>query len=75
MAVCIYLGSVIGTALYATIFTFATSPDGTIVAFADLPVATFLAGFHFTILSGIVLGVLAVVLSVVVREQKRGELQ
>ncbi|HJK08612.1 MAG TPA: MFS transporter [Methanocorpusculum sp.] len=75
MAVCIYLGSVIGTALYATIFTFATSPDGTIVAFADLPVATFLAGFHFTILSGIVLGVLAVVLSVLVREQKRGELQ
>ena len=75
MAVCIYLGSVIGTALYATIFTFATSPDGTIVAFADLPVATFLAGFHFTILAGIGLGVLAVILSVLVCEPRCGEIR
>lgn len=70
MAVCIYLGSVVGTALYATIFTFATSPNGTVVAFADLPLATFLSGFHFTILAGIGLAVLAVILSAVVRDQK-----
>jgi len=70
MAVCIYLGSVVGTALYATIFTFATSPNGTVVAFADLPLATFMSGFHFTILAGIGLAVLAVILSALVREPK-----
>lgn len=70
MAVCIYLGSVFGTALYATIFTFATSPDGTVLAFADLSLATFLIGFHFTILAGIGLAVLAVILSALVREPK-----
>ncbi|HJJ97160.1 MAG TPA: MFS transporter, partial [Methanocorpusculum sp.] len=74
MAVCIYLGSVVGTALYATIFTFATSPDGTVLAFADLSLATFLTGFHFTILAGIGLAVLAVILSALVREPKSREL-
>lgn len=75
MAVCIYLGGVVGTALYATIFTFATSPDGTVVAFADLPLATFLSGFHFTILAGIGMGVLAIILSALVRESNSRELE
>ncbi len=75
MAVCIYLGSVVGTALYATIFTFATSPDGTVIAFADLPLATFMTGFHFTVLAGIGLAVLAVILSAVVLDQKSSDRQ
>ncbi|MDV0443511.1 DHA2 family efflux MFS transporter permease subunit [Methanorbis rubei] len=75
MAVCIYLGSVIGTALYATIFTFATSPSGTVVAFTNLDPTTFMNGFHFTILVGLGLAVLAIILSAIVRDQKKGEIE
>lgn len=71
MAVCIYLGAVVGTALYATIFTFATSAGGEIVAFADLDMATFMSGFHFTVTVGLVLAAVAVILSLVVRDAKR----
>ena len=71
MATCIYLGGVVGTALYATIFTLVTSPSGTIVAFADLPADVFMNGFHTTIALGLILAVLAVILSFVVRDARR----
>ena len=70
MITTIYLGSVLGTALYATLFTFATAAGGS-VAFTDLDSATFLSGFHLTICIGIILSVLSLVLSAVVRDESR----
>ncbi|MDE2522946.1 MAG: MFS transporter [Methanocorpusculum sp.] len=74
MVTSIYLGSVVGTALYAMLFTLATSQSGGVGAFQDLDPAQVLSGFHFAILIGLIPAVLSVILSVVVREQKmRGE--
>ncbi len=71
MITSIYLGGVVGTALYATIFTFVTTGSGSVVAFADLEPAVFLTGFHFTILVGVVLAVVSVLCSAVVRDGQR----
>lgn len=70
MITTIYLGGVLGTALYATLFTLATAAGGP-VAFTDLDSATFLSGFHVTISIGIILSVLSLVLSAVVRDEKK----
>lgn len=69
MVTILYLGCVIGIALYAMAFTFTTSGNG-IVAFADLPLGTFMTGFHFSMLIGLVLSIAALVLSAIVREKK-----
>jgi len=71
MVTTIYFGGVLGTAIYAALFTFATADTGGIVAFTDLDPATFLSGFHITIAAGIVLAVLSVVLSAIVPDRKR----
>jgi EmrB/QacA subfamily drug resistance transporter len=71
MVTTIYFGGVLGTAIYAMLFTFATADAGGIVAFTDLDPATFLSGFHITIAAGIVLAALSVVLSAVVPDRKR----
>ncbi len=72
MVTTIYFGGVLGTAIYAAIFTFATADAaGGIVAFIDLDSATFLAGFRITIAAGTVLAVLSVILSAVVPDRKR----
>lgn len=69
MLTTIYFGGVLGTAVYATVFTFATASGG-VVAFTDLDPATFLAGFHFTISIGLILSVLPLVLSAIVQDEK-----
>jgi len=48
MVTAIYFGGVLGTAIYAMLFTFATANAGGIVAFTDLDSATFQYGFHIT---------------------------
>ena len=70
MVTAVYLGSVIGTAVYAMIFTLTTA-DGGIVAFSDLDLGTFMNGFHNSMMAGVVLSVIAFVLSAVVRENKK----
>ncbi|MCK9579971.1 MAG: MFS transporter [Methanoregula sp.] len=70
MVTTIYFGGVLGTAVYAAFFTFATASGGGIVPFADLDPAAFLSGFNVTIAAGIVLSVLSVVLSAIVPDKK-----
>jgi EmrB/QacA subfamily drug resistance transporter len=70
MVTAIYFGGVLGTAIYAMVFTFATADTaGGIVAFADLDSATFLSGFHITMAAGLVLSVIPLVLSAVVPDE------
>lgn len=64
-----YLGSVIGTALYAMIFTLATAQGG-VVAFSDLDPAIFMHGFHVSMAAGLILSVASLVLSAVPREDR-----
>lgn len=69
MVTAMYLGSVIGTALFATVFTMGTATKGEI-AFSDLVPALFMQGFHASMTVGFILSVFALVLSVLVREKK-----
>ena len=64
----------LGTAIYAMFFTFATANADGIVAFTDLDPATFLYGFHITMAAGLVLSVVPLVLSAIVPdgEEERG---
>ena len=71
MVTAIYFGGVLGTAIYAALFTFATMDTGAVVAFTDLDPATFLDGFHMTIAAGLVLAVLSVGLSAIVPDEKK----
>ena len=69
MVTSIYLGSVIGTALFAMIFTITTSQDG-IVPFSDLTRSTFMHGFHFSMITGLFLSIIVLILSVAVHHKK-----
>jgi len=71
MVTAIYFGGVLGTAIYAMLFTFATANAGGVVAFADLDSATFLYGFHITMAAGLVLSVVPLVLSAVVPDERK----
>lgn len=71
MVTAVYFGGVLGTALYATFFTFMTSDASGVVAFADMAPDTFLAGFSVTMAAGLVLSVLPLVLSAIVKDEKR----
>lgn len=73
MVTAIYFGGVLGTALYAAIFTFATRDAGTVVDFSALSPAALLTGFHLTVAAGLVPAVLSVILSAVVPDEKREE--
>lgn len=64
-----YLGCVIGTALFATAFTLTTAVDG-MPSFAELNPDIFMNGFHFSMLIGLVLSVVAFLFSVIVREKR-----
>ena len=70
MLTTIYFGGVLGTALYAAVLTSATAAGG-VTAFTDLDPAVFLSGFHFTILVGLVLSVIPLVLSAMVKNEKK----
>lgn len=69
MVTAVYLGSVIGTALFATFFTVGTATHGDI-AFSDLTPGIFMQGFHTSMAVGVILSVITLVLSALVREQK-----
>lgn len=69
MVTAMYLGSVIGTALFATIFTMGTSGEG-IITFSELEPGAFMQEFHASMTAGLVLSVITLVLSVIVREKK-----
>jgi EmrB/QacA subfamily drug resistance transporter len=71
MVTTIYFGGVLGTAIYAMLFTFATAKAGGIVAFTDLDSATFLSGFHITMAAGLVLSAVALGLSAIVPDEKK----
>jgi MFS family permease len=71
MVTTIYFGAVLGTAVFAAIFTLTTMQSGMIVPFADLDEAAFLSGFHLTAAAGIVLAALALVLSAIVPDRKK----
>jgi len=73
MVTAIYFGSVLGTAVYASIFTFATMNAGTVVDFADLSSGAFLSGFHVTIAAGLILSVLSVMLSAIVPDAEKAD--
>lgn len=70
MVTTIYFGGVLGTAIYAMLFTFTTANAGGIVAFTDLDSATFLSGFHLTMAAGLVLSVIPLVLSAIVPDEE-----
>lgn len=69
MITAVYLGCVIGTALFATFFTVGTASHGAI-AFSDLTPDIFMQGFHTSMAVGCILSVITLVLSALVREQK-----
>jgi len=69
MVTSIYFGGVLGTAVYAMIFTFATARADGIVAFADLDPVIFMHGFHITMAAGLMLSVVPLVLSAVVPDK------
>lgn len=73
MVTTIYFGGVLGTAIYAMIFTFSTASPTGIVAFTDLDSATFHAGFHITMAAGLILSVVPLVLSAIVPDEERAE--
>ena len=68
MVTSVYFGGVLGTAIFAMLFTFATAGTDGVVAFADLDSITFLHGFHVTMAAGLVLSVIPLVLSAVVSD-------
>jgi EmrB/QacA subfamily drug resistance transporter len=69
MVTAIYFGGVLGTAIYAMLFTFATANASGIVSFTDLDSVTFLSGFHITMGAGLVLSVISLVLSAMVPDE------
>ena len=71
MVTSIYFGGVLGTAVYAMIFTFATADAGGIIAFADLDPAVFMHGFHIAMAAGLALSAAPIVLSAIVPDKKR----
>ncbi|MDD1704774.1 MAG: MFS transporter [Methanoregula sp.] len=72
MVTVIYLGGVLGTAIYAMLFTFATAGPRGVIAFTELDPASFLSGFHLTMAAGVGLSVLALVLAAIVPDGKTG---
>ena len=70
MMTCVYCGGVVGTALYAAVFTLLTADGGQILSFAELPPELFLSGFHLTMAAGILISAAAVILSAVVPDRK-----
>jgi EmrB/QacA subfamily drug resistance transporter len=68
MMTCVYGGGVLGTALYAAIFTLLTSSGGHVISFAELPTDVFLYGFHLAMIIGAVISIAGVILSLVVRD-------
>ncbi|HJJ29982.1 MAG TPA: MFS transporter [Methanocorpusculum sp.] len=71
MITTLYLGVVVGIALYAAVFTALTSEAGFILSFADLDQAAFMYGFHITNAIGIFIAAAALILSFVVKDPSK----
>lgn len=71
MITCVYFGGVIGTALYAAVFTLLTAEGGVVLSFAELEKGLFLSGFHVTMAAGAVISIVAVILAVIVKDPVR----
>jgi predicted MFS family arabinose efflux permease len=65
----VYLGSTIGTALFAMLFIFGSGSGN--ISFSDLPPEIFIEGFVFAAIVGTVITAVTVVLSFIVKEPKR----
>ena len=70
MVTAIYFGGVLGTAIYAAIFTFSTVTPSGVIAFVDLDQTTFLDGFHTTMAAGILLSLIPLSLSAMVPDTR-----
>ncbi|HJJ36229.1 MAG TPA: MFS transporter [Methanocorpusculum sp.] len=66
----VYLAAVLGTALYAALFTAFTAEGGTVLSFADLPTALFFTGFQGTMIAGAILSAIAAFLSFLVKNKR-----
>ncbi|HJJ47157.1 MAG TPA: MFS transporter, partial [Methanocorpusculum sp.] len=66
----IYLGAVIGTALYAAVFTCLTATGGDAHSFADLSSSLFFTGFQGTMIVGLLLSALGALLSFKVKNKR-----
>ncbi|AGB01532.1 DHA2 family efflux MFS transporter permease subunit [Methanoregula formicica] len=62
----VYFAGMLGTASYAAIFTLATREAGAVVDFASISCATLVYGFQVAVGAGLVLAVIAVILSAIV---------
>jgi EmrB/QacA subfamily drug resistance transporter len=65
----VYLGSTLGLAIFAMLFTIGSGSGN--IDFADLPAEVFLDGFIFAAIGGAVICAIAMVLSFIVKEPKR----
>jgi predicted MFS family arabinose efflux permease len=65
----IYLGSTVGTALFAMLFTLGSGSGN--ISFSDLPADIFIKGFVFTAAIAAAIAAVTVVLSYIVKEPKR----
>ncbi|HJJ30599.1 MAG TPA: MFS transporter, partial [Methanocorpusculum sp.] len=68
MITTLYLGVVVGIALYAAVFTALTSDAGFILSFADLDQSVFMYGFHITNAIGLFIAAAALILSFIVKD-------
>lgn len=70
MMACVFLGAVVGTALFASAFTFLTMKGGVILSFAELPQDVFAAGFTGSMIGGCVLSLVSVIFCAVVKDKR-----
>ena len=69
MYVSLYLGSALGTALFAMFFTFGSGSGN--ISFSDLPPGTFIDGFVLSMIIATAMATVTVILSFIVREPGR----
>lgn len=70
---CMYLNSVLGTAVFSALFTFFTMEGGAVVSFGDLAEEVFRSGFVASMQVGVLCMILVFFLFWIVKEKKRGE--
>lgn len=69
----IYLAAVLGTAVYAALFTALTAEGGNVLSFADLSAPLFFTGFQGTMIAGATLSGVAALLSFLVKNKHTPE--
>ena len=69
MSFIVYFGSALGTAMFAGLFGIGAGTRG--VDISQMPLADFLDGFHFAMIAGVVLSLIAVALAAAVNEKRQ----